>query len=330
MKFPALFDNKYFGYAVIVLGAIHVLGYMGEKAWECLVFFGLTVLAVERRFKNRSVAILAGIFLANMIFGCGRTIGVSEGFIGNYFKTSSDHIREGMTSMDKAAKKAGKEAMEAKKCADGSDPVDGKCADAAAAKAKVTQDAAKMTKQVGAAVNATDNQMKAEKEKKKKEKKEKKDKIKKKLETDMKSQQSKTMDIIKKASASLGELVNGDDDDTKMKKGDAGSEKKVDAPATPAVPTTATDKPAGTEGFGLMSGGQGDDIFAGGNSPLEGFSNGSDLYNDFINYAKGNGEMIDGLGDRLVQEGFVSMNDNAALDFRMQRYGLHDPNNVGY
>ena len=55
--------------------------------------------------------------------------------------------------------------MDAKKCADGSDPVDGKCADAAAAKAKVTKDAAKMTKEVGAAVNNTDNQIKADKKK---------------------------------------------------------------------------------------------------------------------------------------------------------------------
>lgn len=315
MKFPTLFNNKYFGYAVIILGAVHVLGYMGEKAWECLVFFGLTVLAVERKFKNRSVAILAGIFLANIIFGCGRTIGVSEGFIGNYFKNSSDHLREGMTSMDKAAKKAGKEASEAKKCADGSDPVDGKCADAAAAKAKVTKDAAKMTKEVGAAVNNTDNQIKSEKKKKKKGSK-----------ADVKSQQDKTMDIMKKAAASLGSLT----DDEKATLPDAGSEKKVEAPATPAVPTKSTDNPKGTEGFGLMSGGDGEDIFAGGNSPLEGFSNGSDLYNDFMSYAQEKGEMIDGLGDRLVQEGFVSMNDNAALDFRMQRYGQHNPNNVGY
>ena len=328
MKFPALFDNKYFGYAVIVLGAVHVLGYMGEKAWECLVFFGLTVLAVERKFKNRSVAILAGIFLANMIFGCGRTIGVSEGFIGNYFKNSSDHIREGMTSMDKAAKKAGKEAMLAKKCADGSDPVDGKCADAAAAKAKVTKDAAKMTKEVGAAVNNTDNQIKADKKKKKKAKKKE---INKKLETDVKTQQGKTMDIMKKAAASLGSLTDEDDTSTDAKKADAGSDKKVDAPATPAVPTTSTDTPTGTEGFGLMSGGHGDDIFAGGNSPYqEGFSNGSDLYNDFMNYAQENGELFSGLGDKLVQEGFVSMNDYAAMDFRMQRYGQHNPNNVGY
>lgn len=317
MKFPALFNNKYFGYAVIILGAVHVLGYMGEKAWECLVFFGLTVLAVERKFKNRSVAILAGIFLANIIFGCGRTVGVSEGFIGNYFKNSSDHIREGMTSMDKAAKKAGKEALEAKKCADGSDPVDGKCAEAAAAKAKVTKDAAKMTKEVGAAVNNTDNQIKSEKKKKK---------GKSSTKSDVKSQQDKTMDIMKKAAVSLGSLT----DDETAKKPDAGSEKKVEAPATPAVPTESKDNPKGTEGFGLMSGGDGEDIFAGGNSPLEGFSNGSDLYNDFMSYAQQNGEMIDGLGDRLVQEGFVSMNDHAALDFRMQRYGQHNPNNVGY
>ncbi len=329
MKFPALFNNKYFGYAVIVLGAVHVLGYMGEKAWECLVFFGLTVLAVERKFKNRSVAILAGIFLANIIFGCGRTIGVSEGFIGNYFKNSSDHIREGMSSMDKAAKKAGKEAMkEAMKCKDGSDPVDGKCAEAAAAKAKVTKDAAKMTKEVGAAVNNTDNQIKADKKKKKTAKKKE---INKKLETDVKAQQGKTMDIMKKAAATLGSLTDDDDDTKKAGKTDAGSEKKVEAPATPAVPTESTDTPKGTEGFGLMAGGDPLDIFAGGNSPYqEGFSNGSDLYNDFMTYAKENGELFSGTGDKLVQEGFISMNDYAAMDFRMQRYGQHNPNNVGY
>ena len=63
MKLPTLFKNKYFKYGVIVLGAIHVLGYMGEKAWECLVFFGLTCIAVERKFKNIPLAILSGLFL---------------------------------------------------------------------------------------------------------------------------------------------------------------------------------------------------------------------------------------------------------------------------
>ena len=109
------------------------------------------------------------------------------------------------------------------------------------------------------------------------------------------------------------------------------SDKKVDASATPAVPTKSTDTPTGTEGFGLMAGGDPLDIFAGGNSPYqEGFSNGSDLYNDFMNYAQENGELFSGLGDKLVQEGFISMNDYAAMDFRMQKYGQHNPNNVGY
>ena len=86
---------------------------MGEKAWECLVFFGLCI-AVERKFKNTPLAILSGLFLANVIFGCGRAVGVSEGFLGDYFKSSSDHIREGVTNMTKAAKAALKEAKKEK------------------------------------------------------------------------------------------------------------------------------------------------------------------------------------------------------------------------
>ncbi len=119
MKIPSIFNNKYVGYAIIALGAIHVLGYMGEKAWECLVFFGLTCIAVERKLKNRSIAILSGIFLANMIFGCGRTLGVSEGFVGNYFKTSVDFMREGAANMGDAVKAADSEVKKAKECGAG-------------------------------------------------------------------------------------------------------------------------------------------------------------------------------------------------------------------
>ena len=78
MKVPAVLKNKYLFYALAVLAALNVVGYASVKAYECLALFLLAGYADGNCYcKNKSFAILAALFVANFVFGCGR---VKEGF----------------------------------------------------------------------------------------------------------------------------------------------------------------------------------------------------------------------------------------------------------
>ena len=77
MKVPAVLKNKYLFYALAVLAALNVIGYASVKAYECLALFLLAGYGMHCYCKNKSLAILAALFVANFVFGCGR---VKEGF----------------------------------------------------------------------------------------------------------------------------------------------------------------------------------------------------------------------------------------------------------
>lgn len=77
MKVPAVLKNKYLFYALAVLAALNVIGYASVKAYECLALFLLTGYGMHCYCSNKSLAILAALFVANFVFGCGR---VKEGF----------------------------------------------------------------------------------------------------------------------------------------------------------------------------------------------------------------------------------------------------------
>ena len=77
MKVPALLKNKYVCYALMALATLNVIGYVSVKAWECLALFSLAGYSAHCYCKNVSLAILAALFVANFVFGCGR---VKEGF----------------------------------------------------------------------------------------------------------------------------------------------------------------------------------------------------------------------------------------------------------
>ena len=77
MKVPALLKNKYVCYALMALAALNIIGYVTVKAWECLALFSLAGYSAHCYCKNVSLAILAALFVANFVFGCGR---VKEGF----------------------------------------------------------------------------------------------------------------------------------------------------------------------------------------------------------------------------------------------------------
>ena len=99
MKVPALLKNKYVCYALMALAALNVIGYVTVKAWECLALFSLAGYSAHCYCKNVSVAILAGLFVANFVFGCGR---VKEGF-EDAMKGPVEHMADAATSAATAA-----------------------------------------------------------------------------------------------------------------------------------------------------------------------------------------------------------------------------------
>ena len=98
MKVPGILKNKYVCYALMALAALNVIGYLTVKAWECLALFALTAYSVHSYCGDKSLAILAALFVANFIFGCGR---VKEGF-ADAFKGPVEHLQEAGTSATQA------------------------------------------------------------------------------------------------------------------------------------------------------------------------------------------------------------------------------------
>ena len=77
MKLDKILKSKVLYYVALVLMVINLLGYVSLGSTECVVVFGITTYLANMFTKNRSLDILCGLFVANVIFGCGR---IKEGF----------------------------------------------------------------------------------------------------------------------------------------------------------------------------------------------------------------------------------------------------------
>lgn len=118
MKVPALLKNKYVCYALMALATLNVIGYVTVRAWECLALFALAGYSCYCYCKNKSCSILAALFVANFVFGCGR---VKEGF-EDAFKGPVEHLEDSATSAAAAESQCAgetKDACEATKNAAG-------------------------------------------------------------------------------------------------------------------------------------------------------------------------------------------------------------------
>ena len=109
MKVPALLKNKYVCYALMALATLNVIGYVTVRAWECLALFALAGYSCYCYCKNKSCSILAALFIANFVFGCGR---VKEGF-EDAFKGPVEHLQEASTSAALATSQCSGETKEA-------------------------------------------------------------------------------------------------------------------------------------------------------------------------------------------------------------------------
>jgi len=139
MKFDKLLKNKYLYYAAVALMVINVLGYVAMGSIECILALGGAAYLAQHFTKNRTLDILVGLFVSNILFGCGR---LKEGF--------AESMENGSDKLKKAAQKLNGEASQdgsaANACPDGQEKdASGKCA---AVKASVAQETMKAAKEV--------------------------------------------------------------------------------------------------------------------------------------------------------------------------------------
>ena len=98
-----LLNNKLVFYAVAALAVVNVAGYATTRSYTCLGAFAVAALVVNHFLKNKVLALLGGLFVANFFYGCGR---VHESFKTGENASAKDKLND-------AAKKAGEEAEEA-------------------------------------------------------------------------------------------------------------------------------------------------------------------------------------------------------------------------
>ena len=79
MNFNNVLKNKYLYYVAVALMVINVLGYVSLGSIECVLVLGGAAYLANQFTKNRTVDIFIGLFVSNILFGCGR---LREGFEG--------------------------------------------------------------------------------------------------------------------------------------------------------------------------------------------------------------------------------------------------------
>ena len=87
MNFNNVLKSKYLYYAAVALMVINVLGYVSLGSIECVLALGGAAYLANHFTKNRTVDIFIGLFVSNILFGCGR---LKEG-MGGTMETASIH-----------------------------------------------------------------------------------------------------------------------------------------------------------------------------------------------------------------------------------------------
>ena len=97
MKLGKILKSKLLFYVAVALMIINVVGYVSVGSMECVIVFAIATYVSNHFTKNRAVDILAGLFVANVLFGCGR---VKEGF-----KSTNDKVKEALAAHNDDNKK---------------------------------------------------------------------------------------------------------------------------------------------------------------------------------------------------------------------------------
>ncbi len=134
MKFDKLLKNKYLYYAAVALMVINVLGYVAMGSIECILVLGGAAYLAQHFTQNRTADIFIGLFVANILFGCGR---LREGL-----KNGADKVADDAQDAANMAKKKAVTCPDGqKKCADGTCKAE--CEEKAAHHAQAAADHAK-------------------------------------------------------------------------------------------------------------------------------------------------------------------------------------------
>ena len=107
MNIKKVITHKYFHYTAIALMIFNIIGYVAIQSMECVLVFGAASYAANHFTKNRALDIFIGLFVANVLFGCGR---VKEGLEDMGKKTSEKlhHLAEDtQNDVDSMKKKCG-------------------------------------------------------------------------------------------------------------------------------------------------------------------------------------------------------------------------------
>jgi hypothetical protein len=76
MKLNKMMKSDTLYYVAVALMVINILGYVSVGSIECVIVFAIATYLSNMYTKNRSLDILIGLFVSNIVFGCGR---VKEG-----------------------------------------------------------------------------------------------------------------------------------------------------------------------------------------------------------------------------------------------------------
>jgi len=126
MKFDKLLKNKYLHYAAVALMVINVLGYVAMGSIECILVLGGAAYLAQHFTKNRTADIFIGLFVANILFGCGR---LREG-LENSMDNADAAIGKAKAKVDQTKKEAQEKAVT---CGPGQEMKAGKCVQQVAA-----------------------------------------------------------------------------------------------------------------------------------------------------------------------------------------------------
>ena len=133
MKLPGFLKSKYVFYALATLAVLNVVGYVSVKAWECLVLFVLTAYSTQCYTKNKFASILAALFVANFVFGCGRLRegleNLTEGKATASVNRAAEAAEEAKTACEECEDMTGEEKETCKQtCVDGMNKLEGAAA----------------------------------------------------------------------------------------------------------------------------------------------------------------------------------------------------------
>lgn len=87
-----LTKNKYVFYVVSLLAILNVLGYFSMRSWNCIVMFAAVAYSAKCYAKNNVIAVLAGLFVANFVFGCNQ--------VKENFEEAMDPLKKAMESLE--------------------------------------------------------------------------------------------------------------------------------------------------------------------------------------------------------------------------------------